>query len=1095
MANQTYEKLSHKDHVLHRPDMYIGDIEQLEDTFYCFNEESKTMEKKPIQYIPGEFKLFDEIIVNAYDQYIRLKESNDSTLLKVKTIKINIDKESGKISVYNDGEGIPVKIHEKEKKYIPELIFGELLTSSNYSGTKKKHTGGKNGYGAKLANLFSDEFSLITVDKINQKKFSLTWTNNMKNKGKPSIKSCKSKPYTEISYIPDFKRFNSSGLTEDMFQLMKRRAYDLSACAGSDINVYFNDEKIDIKSFDKYMNYFVGSTKKVFEKVNERWEVGVVLSPSLTFEQISFVNGINTMKGGKHVDYITNQICKNLSAYVEKKKKIVLKQNFIKENIMIFIKCVIDDPNFGSQTKETLTTNKSKFGSTCELSPKFIENLSKLGIVEKALALMEAKQNKTMKKTDGKKKNKITGIPKLEDANWAGTKKSNQCTLILTEGDSAKSTAMSGLEIIGRDKYGVFPLKGKPINVKDENNLKKLLQNEEIANIKKIIGLETGKEYKEIDELRYGKILILTDQDEDGSHIKGLIFTLFETLWPSLYKMSGFLNSMLTPIVKAKHAKDVKEFYSLKDYENFSETHKELMRKYHVKYYKGLATSTPKEAKEYFRQLKLVEYSTETKSDYDALNLAFAKEKESANKRKDWLSSYDRNLTLDYSKKSVPIKEFINKDLIHFSNSDNVRSLPNMVDGFKPSQRKVLFGCLKRNLVENEIKVAQLAGYVSEHSAYHHGEASLCGTIVNMAQNFVGSNNINLLDGVGQFGTRVLGGKDAGQPRYIFTKLEKIALQLFNPEDTPLLKNIYDDGMKVEPEYYVPTLPMILVNGASGIGTGWSSSVPCYNPVDIVNNIRLYLFKKPMKPMTPWYKGFTGTITKQDNDRFITRGKYHIKGSNKVIITELPVGKWTQKFQEDLEKMITGESKKKHNVRNYNSYCTDVKIHYEIQVESTEGHDFEKMFDLTSTISTSNMVLYNADFKLKKYNDPLEIIEDYMKVRKAFYKKRIQHNLGVIEEDLLILENKMKFIKEFIIGTIKIIKIKKNEIIKQLETKSYHKVSETYDYLIKMPIYNLSQEKLDELQEKIDKKKQEQEVLLKETSNTLYLKELDSFKL
>ena len=134
----------------------------------------------------------------------------------------------------------------------------------------------------------------------------------------------------------------------------------------------------------------------------------------------------------------------------------------------------------------------------------------------------------------------------LEDANWAGTKKSDQCTLILTEGDSAKSTTMSGLEIIGRDTYGVFPLKGKPINVKDENNLKKLLQNEEIANIKKIIGLETGKVYKELSELRYGKILILTDQDEDGSHIKGLIFTLFETLWP-IYIKCRFLNSMLTP--------------------------------------------------------------------------------------------------------------------------------------------------------------------------------------------------------------------------------------------------------------------------------------------------------------------------------------------------------------------------------------------------------------------------------------------------------------------------------------------------------------------------------------------------------------------
>ena len=193
----------------------------------------------------------------------------------------------------------------------------------------------------------------------------------------------------------------------------------------------------------------------------------------------------------------------------------------------------------------------------------------------------------------------------------------------------------------------------------------------------------------------------------------------------------------------------------------------------------------------------------------------------------------------DYDEKTVSIKEFGDNDLIHFSNSDNIRSIPSVIDGFKPSQRKVLYCCFKRKL-DNEIRVAQLAGYVSEHGAYHHGEASLQGTIINMAQDFVGSNNINLLDPIGQFGTRLHGGKDSAQPRYIYTKLQEISYKLFNKDDEDLYQYIEDDGEKVEPNYYVPTLPMLLINGTSGIGTGWSTNIPCFNPKDIIKNIKLY---------------------------------------------------------------------------------------------------------------------------------------------------------------------------------------------------------------------------------------------------------------
>ena len=430
-----------------------------------------------------------------------------------------------------------------------------------------------------------------------------------------------------------------------------------------------------------------------------------------------------------------------------------------------------------------------------------------MGLMDLSINLSCFKDNKDLKKTDGKKKNILRGIPKLDDANWAGTNKSDKCTLILTEGDSAKSFAISGLSILGRDKYGVFPLKGKLLNVKgdDSNLLKKISENSEIINLKKIIGLESNKKYESVKELRYGSILFLTDQDEDGSHIKGLLFNLFHSLWPELFKIPGFNKSMMTPIVKVTNnrTKKVESFYNLSDYENWKVN--KNVNLYKIKYYKGLGTSTPKEAKEYFKDMKIISYKFIEKESDDFMNLAF--DKKLSHKRKDWLSNYDRNEVLDYNSNQISHKDFVNKELKHFSNSDNIRSIPNLLDGFKVSQRKIFYCSVKKN-IKHEIRVAQLAGYISETGNYHHGEASLQGAIVNMAQDYVGSNNIPILDAIGQFGTRISGGNDSSQPRYIHTKVNKIIDKIFIKSDNDILNYKNDDGVIVEPGHYIPIIPM-----------------------------------------------------------------------------------------------------------------------------------------------------------------------------------------------------------------------------------------------------------------------------------------------
>lgn len=441
-----------------------------------------------------------------------------------------------------------------------------------------------------------------------------------------------------------------------------------------------------------------------------------------------------------------------------------------------------------------------------------------------------------MKKTDGHgKRTRISGLTKLDDANNAGTKNSGKCTLILTEGDSAKSLAVSGLSVVGRDNFGVFPLRGKLLNVREASHAQ-ITANAEINAIKQILGLQHGKKYDDASSLRYGHLMIMTDQDHDGSHIKGLIINMLDHFWPTLLQVPGFLLEFITPIVKVTKGKgntrQEKTFFTIPEYEAWKEENDDG-KSWSIKYYKGLGTSTTEDAKKYFSNMgkHLKPFETATPESRDLVDMAFNKKK--ADDRKEWLRKFQPGTYMDHRVDEIPIADFVNKELILFSMADNARSIPSAVDGLKPGQRKILFSCFKRNL-KSEIKVAQLAGYVSEHSAYHHGEQSLCTTVVGMAQNFVGSNNLPLLEPLGQFGTRLQGGKDAASPRYIFTSLSPLARAVYHPLDDALLNYLNDDGQSIEPEWYLPIIPLLLINGGEGIGTGWSTSIPNYKYNDII---------------------------------------------------------------------------------------------------------------------------------------------------------------------------------------------------------------------------------------------------------------------
>uniref|UniRef100_A0A8C1ZCY1 DNA topoisomerase 2 n=1 Tax=Cyprinus carpio TaxID=7962 RepID=A0A8C1ZCY1_CYPCA len=1141
-VERIYQKKTQLEHILLRPDTYIGSVEPVTQQMWVFDEEIG-MNLREITFVPGLYKIFDEILVNAADNKQRDKNMS--------TIKITIDPESNTIAVWNNGKGIPVVEHKDEKMYVPALIFGHLLTSSNYNDNEKKVTGGRNGYGAKLCNIFSTKFTVETACKEYKLSFKQTWQNNMGKTSEAKIKKFDGEDYTCVTFQPDLAKFKMEKLDKDIVALLTRRAYDVAgSCRG--VKVMLNGKKLPVNGFRSYVDLYVKdkldetgvALKVVNETVNERWEVCLTMSEK-GFQQISFVNSIATTKGGRHVDYVVDQIVAKLIEVVKKKNKagVSVKPFQVKNHVWVFVNALIENPTFDSQTKENMTLQTKSFGSKCTLSEKFIRAATNCGIVESILNWVKFKaQTQLNKKCSSVKHSKIKGIPKLDDANDAGGKHSSECTLILTEGDSAKSLAVSGLGVIGRDRYGVFPLRGKILNVREATH-KQIMENAEINNIIKIVGLQYKKSYDDpesLKSLRYGKIMIMTDQDQDGSHIKGLLINFFHHNWPSLLKHT-FLEEFITPIVKANKNKQEVSFYSIPEFEEWKK-HTENYKTWHIKYYKGLGTSTSKEAKEYFADMERhrIMFKYNGTEDDAAITLAFSKKK--TDDRKEWLTNFmeDRRqrrmhglpeqFLYGTSTRHLSYNDFINKELILFSNSDNERSIPSLVDGLKPGQRKVLFTCMKRN-DKREVKVAQLAGSVAEMSAYHHGEQALMMTIVNLAQNFVGSNNINILQPLGQFGTRINGGKDAASPRYIFTMLSPLAKLLFPAVDSSLLKFLYDDNQKVEPEWYIPIIPMVLVNGAEGIGTGWACKIPNYDPREIVNNINRMLNHQDPLPMLPRYKNFKGAIHELGQNQYLVSGEVSVLDKNTIEITELPVRTWTQAYKESvLEPMLQGTDKTPPLINDYKEYHTDTTVKFvvrmtEEKLAQAEAAGLHKVFKLQSSLTCNSMVLFDHMGCLKRYESVQDILKEFFELRLHYYKLRKDWLVGSLGAEAAKLSNQARFVLEKIEGKISIENKSKRDLIRMLVQRGYesdpvaawNKAQEkdededgdgndsdssvdsgsssgpNFNYILNMPLWCLTKEKVQELLKQRDLKRAELNELQRKNSDDLWREDLAIF--
>lgn len=1057
--SKKYKKKTTREHILHRPGMYVGSIyNNLEEVWIVENEK---MVKKNILYNPGILKLFDEIIMNASDH---ARDHPNA----VTEIKASVNIEDGKVVIFNNGPGIPIVKHAEHQIYIPELVFGNFLTSTNYDDNEDRIKAGLNGYGAKITSVFSKLFQVETV--WNGQLYVQNFVDNLSKIEPPIIKKSNKKDYTKITFFPDVEKFKINKITESTLKLLERRTYDVAACTDKSVSVYFNDKKLKVKEFKDYVDMFLPEQYQK-EKViieEERWKVSICTSPFDEFTQVSFVNGVNTTNGGTHVNYVINPVIKKIiDKYQKKVKETTIKSNFLKDNLMVVVTSLIVRPEFKSQAKEELTTKYKDFGSEFYIDDNILKKIEKMEAIGKMMEYIQFKENKALSSSDGKKKLKLTGIPKLDDANSAGGRYSQDCTLILTEGDSAKTFATSGLNPKDRDYYGIYPLRGKFLNVRDATT-NQLNNNQEIKNLKAILGLQHGKKFKNLSELkksmRYGKIMILTDQDVDGSHIKGLLINFFHHFWPLLVTDDQFITCLQTPIIKATKGNTTKVFYNIPQYKEWKKTHSS----WKVKYYKGLGTSSSKEAKECFHDIeqKKIFYQAKEKEDQDAIQLAF--QKDLSDSRKEWIQqACGKTQYIDNTLKTIPIKKFIDEELVHFSIYDCERSIPNIMDGLKPSQRKVLYGIMKKNTTD-ELKVDQLRGFISEKTAYHHGDTSLNETIISMNHDYVGSNNINLLLPCGQLGTRLMGGKDAASPRYISTRINPLTNIIFSHNDSTLLSYLDDDGYPIEPQYFWPCIPMILVNGTQGIGTGYSTSVPCYNPLDIIKVIRGLLDDDcySINELKPWYRNFKGSIQKVD-DKWQSFGCWKRKDRTTIEITELPIGVWTENYKEFLEKLQEDDEM---NITDVKDFKTDKTVHFEIKSagpkidEWINDNAITKLFRLKSTLSW-NLNLFDENCRIKKFDSVEEILYHFFLVRESMYQKRYNFLTEKYNSEIKEINAKVLFIQKIINGDIKVFRIPKSQIIEQLVQNDFPTINNSYEFLLNIKIHQFSEEQVKMLEQ------------------------------
>lgn len=1083
-------------HILSRSDMYIGSPEKKRQASeWIMNRDDKFEWAGSPVYSDGLWRIFMEPISNVIDNVWRSTQAG----IECKRIAVDVA-DDGKVVMMNDGQHISIEKDEATGLYNPELIFGNLLTSSNYDDTEERLSSGRNGLGVKLTNVFSLEFTVECGDPEHGVVYHQKWSDHMRKVEKCVIRKKKVQHgYTRLTFQIDLSLFGYEMLDDTITGLFRKTCADMAMI--THIPVVLNGKKIHIRSFKEYVQLFpLSDTKQLItwnnsdlqKKTGEQLEVVICPSFDDEYHEIGFVNGIYTREGGCHVDTVANEFFKALTARLNKNRTTHLfTSRDVKPHFLVCVNAVLINPTFSNQSKTRLNSP----APVVAIDPKMIQTVcTKWGFMEKMNELLKSREMLSLRKTE-KKARGYRRIEGLDHANKAGSKDSKECTLILCEGLSAKTYAVTGIEIgwnkrKGRDYFGVFALRGKLLNVRNATT-DTISGNKEIASIIQALNLRYKVDYtddKEFETLTYGRVMIITDADVDGLHIASLILNMFHVLFPSLLKRE-FLYWMMTPVAKIFQPSRTLTFYNDFDYQNAL---KEMTTKFTVKYYKGLGTSSDEDVRQTFG-IKVVSFQYDERAD-DRLDMVFSKT--TANDRKRWMERYDP-LRYTTPEDRYAITTFIDQEHVRFSIDDCKRNIPNLYDSMKLSQRKILYAVMKKGLVATgkSMKVAQLAGYVAETSNYHHGEQCLYDTITRMAQDFVGANNCPLLAKDGQFGSRTHGGKDAANGRYIFTKMLSLTRAIFPKDDDELVPYTLDDGDQVEPDYYTPILPMILVNGCkTGIGSGWSCHVPPYHPLRLLECVRAWLhdpdaFKIP--DLIPYYHGFKGKIERIGETKFRCYGvieEVEKTGKKKKEdthrITEIPIDTTIEKYKDFLEKLM--EEKKLKSLKNYSSPNTPL-----FHLTPQDGfHPTTENMNLTCDITVTNMVLFTDLGKLKKYDTIHDIFVEYCRKRLSMYGTRRERQLSVLKEKLGREELKLRFVRDVVDERLVVFKRKEAVIVADMEKMRYP--SDDISSLLTLPVRQLTSEYIETLEARIASIRHEIRLLEEKTPSQIWLEELNT---
>lgn len=1313
MLSIKYEKMDPITHILKRPDTYVGPNETTETLRFVANtvegEESETPRGKKTERTLISFRsvivnsvlvrIFVEILSNAVDNVFRTREktavgegnSNNnldldlgpdesivegeaSTVksramsasagagnIKCSYIRINVNEETGETSIVNDGLWIPIETGIGGL-YNHTLIFGHLMTSSNYNDTEFRRTSGRNGLGAKLTNVYSAKLRVTGTDPQRKLKFEQTWTRNMRETEGPKITPYHGKTgSTRVEWIPDFSCFpDLDAYTADIISVFRKLAVDTAML--TKLRVDFNGEKFFIRDLLAYSKLYsiedvdvgtgegadpsLGNTEHDCSTVassgpgartgtgtgrsphtlhsvgrdNQQNMVLVVVPAAASSASelavgeklpghISFVNGIHTPLGGKHVDAWATALCDAVAARVSTKTK-KLRSKDVRKCLRFFVNVSVVNPSFESQNKFRLVAPAVQVNVT----PGMVAAVASWPVVKNKLrqVMMEDEQS-AMKSTE--RTSKFKRIPGHDRANLSGGKRSQECTLIVCEGKSAAGTAVVGMQVgldgkKGPDFFGLYAARGKVMNARRAST-QKLAKNKEVQDIIQAIGLRVNTDYSDDNNFRklsYGRLLIMTDADTDGLHITGLLLNLFHRLFPSLLRREpSFVVTLQTPIVRVllPHARggDL-TFYDEDAYRRYAEAEIAAGRVVKKKYYKGLGTLTKEDIRSSFGK-KLIFFHTDSEAE---ANMEIVFGKGSADARKQWIVQHDPDMhagaSIDATTDAVctmSLSHFLNTQVVKFSVVDCERSLPSCIDGFKKSQRKIFHTADKRGLrgTRPPMKVAQLGGATAEETNYPNGENNLLETTTKMAARYVGSNNLPVLLDVGNFGSRLEGGSDAANGRYTFTKIDPRAEYVFLEDDKCILDYIEDDGDVVEPKYFAPIIPMILVNGChAGIATGWSCSIPCFSPGDVIHAVREWIdctesgTMPPEPDMTPWYAGHAGEIIKAvvrrpvkpnssgacaskrkgqegaqsirnkkmrtaatpsepgtiDDDEsvagtgiqkedaddglhlseelpgildaatdtglelsdaanaieeevvFLSQTEYTQIKPNVVRITELPVGVWTNRYRDDLEKLL--EEKK---IRGFVKQGTEETIDF--TVTTLAGLDEKTVTDVERTIKpvrairTNNMVLFDRNGRIRRFDTPGQIIHEFCTVRLSLYVRRRQRLIASMERELVIVRNKHHFLNSILAGKLVLKDRSEADIIREMgqpimlsdgsQQPMFSDVdNDGFRYLLNIPMRNCTLEKMRAMQGRIAEIQEALDNLAKSTPRDIWRSEL-----